>query len=96
MRGDVPISASTIDHWADLVNADNKLEPSRSRILKAMNANTNGMHAIHAARRNLTGLTRCNPNSIIEPFNPLLLWCGIHIVLSSDLVKRLKGATFTL
>jgi len=35
-----------------------KLEPSRSRILKAMKANTNGMHAMHVARRTC----EVNPN----------------------------------
>lgn len=42
----------------------------RSRILKAMKANTKGMLAIHPTRRNLTGLTRCNPNTITEPLYP--------------------------
>ena len=62
--------ASTIDHRTDRVNANKNWNRRRSRILKAMKANTKGMLAIHPTRRNLTGLTRCNPNTITEPLYP--------------------------
>jgi hypothetical protein len=64
MRGAIAMSASIIECSKHRVN-DIKFDPSRSRMLKAMKANTKGMHAIHAARRNFqVGLSR-KPRSIV-------------------------------
>ena len=60
----VSTSASVIDRSKQRVN-DSKLEPSRSRRLKKMKANTNGITAIHAVRRNFQVEPSRKPNSII-------------------------------
>ena len=71
------MSASIMEHSKHRVN-DIKLEPSRSRMLKAMKANTKGMHAIHAARRSF----KVDPNlnsftTSVEPFGLSLLLARI-------------------
>jgi hypothetical protein len=60
----VSTSPSVIDRSKQRVN-DSKLEPSRSRRLKKMKANTNGIAAIHAVRRNFQVEPSRKPNSII-------------------------------
>jgi hypothetical protein len=60
----VSTSPSVIDRSKQRVN-DSKLEPSRSRRLKKMKANTNGITAIHAVRRNFQVEPSRKPNSII-------------------------------
>src|ERR1700752_3532412 len=66
----VSTSASIIDRSKQWVN-DSKLEPSRSRRLKKMKANTNVKAAIDAARQNFQADPSRNPNSIIGSGSPL-------------------------
>ena len=49
MRGGSATSASTID-GLKLLEKNMRFEPSRSRMLKAMNASTKGMQTTHAVR----------------------------------------------
>jgi len=78
MRVAAPSSASMTKRSKDLVR-EARLEPSRSRILKAMKAITNGVHAMHAMRR--TREVNPNPSSfteIVEPFSDPLLWLPVY------------------
>ena len=56
-RGDAAMSPSIANRSKHLLN-DPRFEPSRSRMLNAMKANTKGMLAIHASRRRF----RVDPN----------------------------------
>ena len=58
-RGDAAMSPSIANRSKHLLN-DPRFEPSRSRMLNAMKANTKGMLAIHASRRRF----RVDPNRI--------------------------------
>jgi ATPase subunit of ABC transporter with duplicated ATPase domains len=69
-RRSVSTSPSVIDRSKQRVN-ESKLEPSRSRRLKKMEANTNGIAAIHAVRRNFQVEPSRKPNSIIGIGSPL-------------------------
>src|SRR5690349_23485103 len=63
-----------------------RLEPSRSRRLKAMKANTKGMHAMHAARR--TCEVNPSPSSfteVVKPFSDHLLWLPVYNIETSIL-----------
>lgn len=69
MGGDVPMSASTIDHRTDRVNA-NKLEPSEVENIESNEGEHKGYARDTSNSPELTGLTRCNPNTITEPLYP--------------------------
>jgi hypothetical protein len=60
------------------------LEPSRSRILKAMKATTKGMQAMHAARR--TCEVNPNPRSFTEVNQTLSVIAAFRC--SSIILKR--------
>ena len=85
MRVAAPSSASMTKRSKDLVS-EARLEPSRSRILKAMKAITKGVHAMHAMRR--TREVNPNPSSfteVVEPFSDRLLWLPVYNIETSIL-----------
>jgi len=86
------MSQSIIDRSKDPVS-DIKLEPSRPRMLKAIKANTQGMHAISEACRsfrvdpNLSSFIRYQSNLLVEP-----LLYSICAVIPVNRSKRARKA----